>query len=192
MSDNGIRELNQYQITNVVGWVDFERELALDAVEETFEHRAEIASVAYDPSTAHWLQSRFEPDDTYVAFYRKGKCTIAGCESVEHSAEVADRVVALMRDLLQFSGDPPRGINNIVATFDFGQEVSPEALILNLGFDNIEYEPEIFPAIVYRGDYFVCLIFASGKCVVTGVASEKRVSDAVEEVTKLLADGIDD
>jgi len=184
--------LTSFQISNVVGWVDFERELALDAVEETFKHRAEIASVAYDPSNAHWLQSRFEPDDTYVAFYRKGKCTIAGCESVEHFAEVADRVVALMRDLLQFSGDPPRGINNIVATFDSGQEVSPEALILNLGFDNIEYEPEIFPAIVYRGDFFVGLIFASGKCVVTGVASEKRVSDAVEEVSGILADVVDD
>jgi len=184
--------LTSFQISNVVGWVDFERELALDAVEETFEHRAEIASVAYDPSTAHWLQSRFEPDDTYVAFYRKGKCTIAGCESVEHFAEVADRVVALMRDLLHFSGDPPRGINNIVATFDSGEEVSPEALILNLGFDNIEYEPEIFPAIVYRGDYFVGLIFASGKCVVTGIKSEKRVSDAVEEVGGILADVVDD
>jgi len=105
---------------------------------------------------------------------------------------VADRVVALMRDLLQFSGDPPRGINNIVATFDFGQGVSPWELILNLGFDNIEYEPEIFPAIVYRGGYFVGLIFASGKCVITGVASEKRMSDAVEEVNRLLASCIDD
>jgi len=52
--------------------------------------------------------------------------------SVEHLSEVADHVVALMRDLLQISGDPPRGINNIVATFDFGQEVSPEELILNV------------------------------------------------------------
>ena len=178
--------MTSYQISNVVGWVDLERELALDAVEETFKHRSEIASVAYDPSNAHWLKSRFEPDDTYVAFYRKGKCTIAGCKSLEHFAEVADRVVALMRDLLQFSGSPPRGINNIVATFDFGQEVSPEELILNLGFDNIEYEPEIFPAVVYRGGYFVGLIFASGKCIITGVASEKRVSDAVEEVSRIL------
>jgi len=174
--------LTSYQISNVVGWVDFERELALDAVEETFKHRAEIASIAYDPSDAHWLQSRFVPDDTYVAFYRKGKCTIAGCRSVEHSAEVADRVVALMRDLLQFSGNPPREINNIVATFDFGQGVSPEELILNLGFDNIEYEPEIFPAVVYRGDYFVGLIFTCGKCVITGAASETIVSDSVEEL----------
>ena len=126
-----------------------------------------------------------------MAFYRKGKCTIAGCESVEHSAEVADRVVALMRDLLQFSGDPPRGINNIVATFDFGEEVSPEALILNLGFDNIEYEPEIFPAVVYRGGYFVGLIFASGHSARTGDQSQDRAPCALQAVRKLLAGPID-
>jgi len=44
--------------------------------------------------------------------------------------EVTDRVMALMRDLLQFSGDPPRRINNIGATFDFGQGVSPERITI--------------------------------------------------------------
>jgi transcription initiation factor TFIID TATA-box-binding protein len=55
-----------------------------------------------------------------------------------------------------------------------------------LGFDNIEYEPEIFPTVVYRGDYFVGMVFASGKCIRTNVASKKRVSDAVEEVGEIL------
>ena len=44
------------------------------------------------------------------------------------------------------------------------------ALVVGLGLEVTEYEPEQFPGLVYHPDDYACvlLIFASGKVVITG------------------------
>lgn len=93
-------------IANVVGMITYQQELALDALADTFSKRDEITSVTYDPAENHWLQTRFAPDGTYVAFYRSGRCSIAGGRSIEHFHETADRVIDVMQDLLEFEYEP--------------------------------------------------------------------------------------
>jgi transcription initiation factor TFIID TATA-box-binding protein len=65
----------EFEIANVVGMVAYQQEFDLSALAETFEQRPEINSVTYEPAENHWLQTRFAPDDTYVPFYRNGKCS---------------------------------------------------------------------------------------------------------------------
>ncbi|MFA7375483.1 MAG: TATA-box-binding protein, partial [Methanothrix soehngenii] len=52
---------------------------------------------------------------------------------------------------------------------------------LGLGMENVEYEPEVFPGLVYRIKVpkIVVLIFSSGKLVITG---GKTVNDCEEGV----------
>ncbi|NJE47887.1 TATA-box-binding protein, partial [Thermococcus sp. GR7] len=55
-----------------------------------------------------------------------------------------------------------------------------------LTLPNVEYEPEIFPGVVYRvrNSRMTVLIFNSGKVVVSGAKDENDITRAVEELKK--------
>lgn len=169
-------------VVNVVGAITYQQEIALDALADTFSRRDEITDVTYEPAENHWLQTRFAPDDTYVAFYRSGRCSIVGGESIEHFYEVADRVNNLMQDILQFEYEPTVEISNIVTIADIGLTISLETLALKLGMNQVEYEPEQFPGLMYREEDYVILVFASGKLLCTGLTDLEDVTDAIEQV----------
>ncbi len=160
--------------------ITYHQELELSALAETFEDREEITSAIYEPAENHWLQTRFAPDDTYVAFYRSGRCSIAGCESTGHFYAIAEQVNDVMRDLLEYEYKPEIEISNIVATADLSESIPLEVLAIGLGMENTEYEPEQFPALMYRGSEYVILIFSSGKLLCTGLNDLKVVSETVE------------
>jgi transcription initiation factor TFIID TATA-box-binding protein len=63
-------------------------------------------------------------------------------------------------------------------------------LTFHLPFDKVEYEPEQFPGLIYRLDYpkVVCLIFGSGKMVITGARHKDEILEAVEIIKDELAD----
>lgn len=169
-------------VANVVGTITYQQEIALDALADTFSTRDEITDVTYEPAENHWLQTRFAPDDTYVAFYRSGRCSIAGGNSTEHFHEVTQRVNQVMEDILQYEYEPIVEISNIVATADFGSQLPLEALALELGMEQVEYEPEQFPGLMYRESDHVILIFASGKVLCTGLTNLTDVADAVDDM----------
>jgi transcription initiation factor TFIID TATA-box-binding protein len=173
-------------VVNVVGTITYQQEIALDALADTFSRRVEITDVTYEPAENHWLQTRFAPDDTYVAFYRSGRCSIAGGNSVEHFHEVADRVNTLMGDILQFEYEPTVEISNIVATADIGSPIPLETMTLELGMEQTEYEPEQFPALMYREEDYVMLVFSSGKLLYTGLTDVEDVTDAIEQMESRL------
>ena len=63
-------------------------------------------------------------------------------------------------------------------------------LTFHLPFDKVEYEPEQFPGLIYRLDYprVVCLIFGSGKMVITGARAKDEILEAVQFIQDELAD----
>ena len=63
-------------------------------------------------------------------------------------------------------------------------------LPFHLPFDKVEYEPEQFPGLIYRLDYprVVCLIFGSGKMVITGARAKDEILEAVQFIQDELAD----
>jgi len=56
---------------------------------------------------------------------------------------------------------------------------------MGLGLENIEYEPEQFPGLVYRikDPKVAMLLFGSGKIVCTGARKTSDVSLAVEKLS---------
>lgn len=169
-----------FDIVNVVGNLTYKQELDLEALAEIFKYREEISSVVYEPAKNHWVQTHFEPDGTYVAFYRGGRCSIAGCKSVRHLEMVAERVNKVMCDLLESGYESDVEVSNIVATADLGSDISLDALTLELGFEQTEYEPEQFPGIIYRDSQYVMIIFSSGKLLLTGLTDLDTAAEAVE------------
>ena len=174
--------MTEPEVVNVVGMITYQQELDLAALAETFSERDEIASVTYEPADNHWLQTRFAPDNTYVAFYRSGRCSIAGAKSTEHFEKVVARINAVMKDLLNFDYDPDVEVSNIVATADVDSNILLEQLAIKLGMESVEYEPEQFPALMHRGADHVMLVFSSGKLLCTGLTDLESVAEAIEEM----------
>ncbi len=84
--------------------------------------------------------------------------------------------------------NPEITIQNIVASADLGAKLNLNAIAIGFGFENIEYEPEQFPGLVYRiaSPKIVVLIFSSGKLVVTGGKSPDDCNRGVEIVREQL------
>jgi len=84
--------------------------------------------------------------------------------------------------------EPDVKVQNIVASADLGTDLNLNAIAVGLGLENVEYEPEQFPGLVYRltDPRVVVLIFGSGKMVVTGGKSPEDAQKAVEKISKEL------
>jgi transcription initiation factor TFIID TATA-box-binding protein len=174
--------VTRFKVANVVGTITYQQEIDLDELAQTFKQREEVSKVTYNPVESHWLQTWFTPDDTYVAFYREGKCTIAGAKSLEHLQEVVEQVNTVLRDILRFEYKPEVEVKNIVATAEVGSNIPLEILALELGMDRTEYEPEQFPALIYRGEDYVVLAFSNGKLLCTGLDKIEDIDAAIDEM----------
>ncbi|MGA7075841.1 MAG: TATA-box-binding protein, partial [Halobacteriota archaeon] len=62
------------------------------------------------------------------------------------------------------------------------------AIAIGLRLENIEYEPEQFPGLVYRlsDPKVVVLLFGTGKLVVTGSRKPEDAANAVDRIVKEL------
>jgi transcription initiation factor TFIID TATA-box-binding protein len=84
--------------------------------------------------------------------------------------------------------NPEITVQNIVASADLGTVLNLNAIAIGLGLENIEYEPEQFPGLVYRlaVPKVVMLLFGSGKLVVTGGKKPEDAHAAVDRIVEEL------
>ena len=83
-------------------------------------------------------------------------------------------------------------VENVVAFASLGKDISLKALIETL--ENVEYDPERFPGLVYRikDPRAATLIFSSGKIVCTGGRSVRLAKEAMHKVVDNIRDtGVD-
>ena len=80
---------------------------------------------------------------------------------------------------------PEIRVENIVASTSFSDKLDLDAIAQSI--EEAEYEPEQFPAVILRikNPKSCCLIFGSGKFIVTGLKSELQVKEIAEKVFSL-------
>ena len=73
---------------------------------------------------------------------------------------------------------------------DLGRRLDLNAIAIGLGLENIEYEPERFPGLVYRLDDpdAVALLFGSGKLVITGGKEPDDANGAIDQIVTRLGE----
>jgi transcription initiation factor TFIID TATA-box-binding protein len=84
--------------------------------------------------------------------------------------------------------DPKVAITNMVCSYDLGIKINLIRLVVTLNVENIEYEPEQFPGLVYRitDPKIVVLIFSSGKIILAGGKNIVDVRKAVDTIENKL------
>jgi transcription initiation factor TFIID TATA-box-binding protein len=132
-----------------------------------------------------------EQPKTATLLFSSGKVNCTGAKTIE---DVRKTLIVIADELRKIgiavydNNELGITIQNIVATANLEGELNLNQVAIGLGLENIEYEPEQFPGLVYRikSPKVAMLLFSSGKIVCAGGRTVEEVSLAVENLSKEL------
>ena len=147
-----------------------------------------IPEAEYSPEKFPGLIFKLKEPKTTFLIFTSGKLVCTGAKTVEMVHEAVGRVRTKLGEIgIEVHDDPEIKIQNIVATSDLKTEIDLGTTAVSLGLENVEYEPEQFPGLIYRvrDPKAVALLFSTGKVVCTGT---KDVGDVEIALTKIEAE----
>ena len=167
-------------IVNLVASARFTDSLDIIGVAEDLE-------IDYEPEQFPGMVYRNESPKVCVLLFRSGKAVATGAKSFD-DAKVALRTLYVKLDKLGYSLWEYKDditLQNLVITHDVGATLDLPLLSVALPMERTEYEPEQFPGLIYRlaSPEAVCLVFSSGKCVITGCKSLEDAETASKTLT---------
>jgi transcription initiation factor TFIID TATA-box-binding protein len=171
------------RIENIVASVTTGQKIDLDVVSKN------VPGVEYNPEHFPGLVYRLSKPRATALIFSTGKMVCTGAKSEKEVHNAVKKIIKNLNDRnIVIMGTPEITIQNIVASANLYAEVNLEKAAFLL--ENVMYEPEQFPGLIYRMDppKVVILIFSSGKMVCTGAKHEDEVKVAVEKVYQKLKD----
>jgi len=171
------------KIENVVASTKLAEEFDLIKIESEFE------GAEYNKQKFPGLVYRVTEPKAAFLIFTSGKVVCTGAKNVADVHTVIGNLGKKLNGIGQETLDDPEiTVQNIVASADLHAVLNLNAIAIGLGLENIEYEPEQFPGLVYRiaEPKVVVLIFSSGKLVVTGGKSPIDCDQGVEVVRQQL------
>jgi transcription initiation factor TFIID TATA-box-binding protein len=121
-----------------------------------------------------------------ITIFLSGKMISVGAKSIMKSIEqlkYANRLLINNNFVKNNQIQQPR-VRNIVATINLEKRIDFESISKILG--DCDYNPEKFPAIIYRDKIATSLIFKSGKIVVSGAKTEESIMILADKIKKIL------
>ena len=128
---------------------------------------------------------------TYSLFYPEDYSGVARMDDNNTRViDTEDGIRAATDEEVENEDPRIRGIREGEPLAALPRKLNLNNLTFHLPFDKVEYEPEQFPGLIYRLDYprVVCLIFGSGKMVITGARAKDEILEAVQFIQDELAD----
>ncbi len=175
------RTKHDVKIQNVVAVATLDQKIDLLAIMNVFR------KVEYRPKQFPGLVFRLKYPKTTTLIFRSGKMVCTGAKSEKLAISAVRKVVRELKKAgFIIMGSPKIEIVNSVSTANVGGEIDLE--VASDILDNVMYEPEQFPGLIYRMEEpkMVILIFATGKMVLTGAKGEDQVNEAVEKIISIL------
>jgi len=170
------------KIQNIVLSVTYE------GVEFNLEKLARsLDGARYDPEVFPGIAYKSEDPPASFLIFASGKMNCVGAKSMADAKSAIKKLTKKFRKAgVKVRAEPKVKVQNIVASFDFGIEFDLERIART--FENTEYEPEVFPGLVFRMDdpAVVVLLFVSGKGVCAGAKSTEDIRRAAIKITKIL------
>ena len=167
-------------IVNLVASTRYTDTLDIIAVAEDLE-------INYEPEQFPGMVYRNINPKVCVLLFRSGKAVATGAKSYDEAKSALralfDKLDDLGYELWDYKDEVI--LQNLVITHDVGITLNLPHLSVSLPMERTEYEPEQFPGLIYRLEdpKAVCLVFSSGKCVITGCKSVSDAKTASENLT---------
>ncbi|MFP4005423.1 MAG: TATA-box-binding protein [Candidatus Hadarchaeia archaeon] len=172
----------KYEIQNIVLSVTYkDTEFDLEKLAGILE------GARYDPEVFPGIAYKSVDPTASFLIFASGKMNCVGARSMEDAHNAIDKLTQKLRDSdVEISEEPEVEVQNMVASFNFDRDFDLELIARN--FRNTEYEPEVFPGLVFRLDdpKAVILLFVSGKGVCAGAKSEEDIVRAAERITEVI------
>lgn len=170
----------EVKVENIVASTSFADKLDLDVIAHALEE------AEYEPEQFPGLVYRLAKPKTATLLFRSGKANCTGAKNIEDVRTTINIIAEKLKKLnVDVHKDLEIVIQNIVAISDLGGELNLNEVAMALGLENVEYEPEQFPGLVYRikEPKVAMLLFGSGKIVCTGARKIDDVSLAVKKLS---------
>ena len=170
-------------IVNVVASVTLNQKFNLLDIVKNFRN------VEYNRERFPGLVFRLKKPKTATLIFSTGKMVCTGAKSEKLARRAVHKVIReLKNNGIIILGKPKITIQNMVASANLHGSIDLETAADVL--DNVMYEPEQFPGLIYRmqDPKTVLLLFASGKLVCTGAKSEEMVYESVSNIYEVLDD----
>ncbi len=149
-----------------------------------------IPESKYNPDSFPGLVLHFEEPKTATLLFSSGKFICTGAKRMEDVAIALQKLVSKMQAIgISVKEQPKMKVQNIVVSANLGKEFELNDVAKGLLQQNVEYEPEQFPGLIYRmdGAGTVILLFSSGKLVCTGAKAIEEATAAVDLMKEKLA-----
>jgi len=176
----------QHTIVNIVGTAEIGEQLDLTSLAMGLD------GAEYEPEQFPGLVYRLKNPKAAFLLFKSGKLVCTGTRSPTEAQNALDQLLVNLNDAgIEGSDNPVINIVNIVASADLGIEVmNLNQVAMGLGLENIEYEPEQFPGLVYRMKQpkVVMLLFSTGKVICTGGKEDRDVKEALVNLHQILED----
>jgi len=146
-----------------------------------------LDGAVYDPEVFPGITYKSEHPRASFLIFASGKMNCVGASSMSDAKQAIEKLTRKLRKAhIKVKTDPKVKVQNIVASVDFGRKFDLEHIARS--FENTEYEPEVFPGLVFRlGDpKVVLLLFVSGKGVCAGAKSLRDVKRAALKTSEIL------
>jgi transcription initiation factor TFIID TATA-box-binding protein len=169
----------KFRVENIVASTTIADELDLHEIARLIE------DAEYEPEQFPGLVYRISEPKTATLLFKSGKANCTGAKTIEGVEETIKKITeGLTKAGIKVYEKPNIVVQNMVATYDLGRELDLNTIALKLGLENVEYEPEQFPGLVFRIPDLrvVILLFGSGKIVCTGARRTEEIEKAIERV----------
>ena len=176
--------MKEIKVQNIVASTTFAEKLDLDVIAQSLE------DAEYEPEQFPGLVYRLGNPKTATLLFRSGAANCTGAKTIEDVKTTVKIIAEKLEKIgVKVYKNPEIVIQNIVATSDLGGELNLSEVAIALGLENVEYEPEQFPGLVYRikDPKVALLLFGSGKIVCAGARTVEDVSLTVDKVSKELS-----
>lgn len=168
------------QIVNIVATVKVAPSFNLEKLKDA------LKDAVFSSNTKVWLKMRLMPEGYYTAFYKSGKFLVTGIKSPQEVYLFADRVISLLQDAGIEATQKEIKLHNFVIQDKIDMSTTLEKLMYVLDSSKSNYEPEQFPALIYKDWGATFLLFSTGKITVTGIKEEKHIESSIDNFKQLI------
>lgn len=111
-----------------------------------------------------------------ATIYRSGKYILYGMKSTNCLSGIWDEFYSFLSSYLDMSVAAFPVIQNVVGMTEIHRKISLTKVCAVFSLEYVEYEPEVFPGLIWRMEKGTCIIFSSGKILVMGVKSVDQLN----------------
>ena len=169
----------EVRIVNIVVNTSLKHDIPLEKMAAT------LPNTEYNPEQFPGLVIRIKEPKTSALIFSSGNVVCTGAKTLKEVDESLKKIIkALTKINIKITIKPEITVQNIVASGSIGMILNLNVLAMRL--NNIEYEPEQFPGLVYKlmtqDVKATFLLFSNGKIVCTGTKSEEEVHKALDKL----------